>query len=525
MIKQALISVSDKTDIVNFARFLKQCGVTLISTGGSAKTLQNAGIDVIEIAEYTGLPEMLDGRVKTLHPKIYGGLLAQREKPEHMSQLNQLAIQTIDLLIVNLYPFQETISRPDCTLKEAIENIDIGGPTLLRAAAKNYADVTVLVDPKDYKKVMEEMKEEQCSTKLETRYELACKTFQHTSEYDAIISNYLKNKQTFSSSGFSFPNTLTFSLKKHQDLRYGENPHQKAAFYKDTSKNIIGGLASYNQVQGKPLSYNNLSDAEAAWTCVNDFHNTKPICTIIKHANPCGIASASNALSAYERALACDPISAFGGIIAFNCEIDKATAEKLIEQFAEVIMAKAISIDALKTFEKKPDLRILIIPPTQINNIEENFIIKRIGSGILIQTPNTLAISSEKCHAVTKRQASIEEEQDAFFAWHAVKHVKSNAIVFCRNQQTLAIGAGQMSRVDAAKLAVSKAKSAGIDLTGSVAASDAFFPFRDGLDIVAKAGAKCIIQPGGSKRDAEVIAAANDYNIAMLFTGIRHFSH
>lgn len=528
MTKHALISVSDKHGIVPFAKFLTNAGFKLISTGGSAAILKEAGLDVIEVANYTGLPEMLDGRVKTLHPKIHGGLLAERTNPEHMACIKALSIPTIDFLIVNLYPFQKTISCSNCSLEKAIANIDIGGPALLRAAAKNYKHVTVLVDPNDYAKIMDEMQHEQYTTKIETRFELAYKVLQHTAEYDALIAGYFRTINTRKTLTYDLPETITISLKKNQDLRYGENPHQKAALYLNSLSQSSDELINYKQIQGKPLSYNNIVDADAAWSCLSNLHDEKNsqqiICTIVKHTNPCGIAIAENATAAYNNAVSCDPISAFGGIIAFNCVLDQSIAQQLSEKFFEVIIAPSFSTEALKIFAKKTNLRLLNIPHIERNN-PQDFLIKRVGIGLLVQTPDTLKIQPEECQLVSKRTISNIELVDALFAWNAIKYIKSNAIVFVRNKQTLAIGAGQMSRLDAAKIAVEKAKTLGINLKNSVVASDAFFPFSDGIKVIAEAGATCIIQPGGSKRDNDVIKAANDANISMLFTGIRHFSH
>jgi phosphoribosylaminoimidazolecarboxamide formyltransferase/IMP cyclohydrolase len=516
-IKHALISVSDKTGIINLAQQLVQYGITILSTGGTAKLLHDNGIAVLEVADYTGFPEMLDGRVKTLHPKIHAGILARNDS-EHQQALNTASIPNIELVIVNLYPFKETIAKQSCTLDEAIENIDVGGPTMIRAAAKNYQKVTIVTDPKDYLMLSEELKESNGSINLTTRFKLAQKAFSHTAAYDSAISNYLIDLTTENQSN-DFPDSLNLSFILTQHLRYGENPHQKAAFYQDE---VIapGSLANYRQLQGKELSYNNIADTDAAWECVKTFD--RPACVIVKHANPCGIAIAETPLKAYQLAFATDPISAFGGIIAFNRIIDKDTVEIILKQFVEVIIAPEITQEALQLLTQKNNIRVLTL---SLAPGYHRYDLKRIGGGILVQTPDTQNISTPDLKIVTQIQPTSQQLEDLLFAWRAAKFVKSNAIVFCRNGQTLGIGAGQMSRVDSARIASIKAQQAGFSLAGSVVASDAFFPFRDGLDVVVQAGATAIIQPGGSIRDDEVIAAADEQSVAMVFTNIRHFRH
>ena len=517
-IKRALLSVSDKAGIVDFARGLAAHGVALISTGGTAKLLLAAGLEVTEVGAYTGFPEMLDGRVKTLHPKIHGGLLARRDVPAHMSALAGAGIETIDLVVVNLYPFVETIARPDAALDDAIENIDIGGPAMVRSAAKNYSHVAVVTDPADYAPLLEEMAAASGGVGAETRFRLARKAFSHTAAYDAAISNYLTAVDA-SGKRERFPERLNLQLELAQPLRYGENPHQEAAFYRDP-RLPAGTLASYTQLQGKELSYNNIADADAAWECVRTFEG--PACVIVKHANPCGVAVGENLEIAYRKAFATDPTSAFGGIIAFNRPLDEATAEAVCEQFVEVVIAPAIADAVLTHFMGKANIRVLVVPHGADANPLD---FKRVGGGVLVQTPDALNVSRAELKVVTKRAPDEHELADLIFAWRVAKFVKSNAIVFCGRGRTLGVGAGQMSRVDSARIATLKAESAGLELEGSVVASDAFFPFRDGVDVVARAGAHSIIQPGGSMRDAEVIAAADEQGLAMVFTGVRHFRH
>ncbi len=518
-IKQALISVSDKTGIVEFARELHQLGVALLSTGGTAKLLKDAGLAVTEVGDYTGFPEMLDGRVKTLHPKIHAGILARKDFPEHMSALEKAAIPAIDLVVVNLYPFSQTIARPECILEEAIENIDIGGPTMVRAAAKNYKSVAVITDPEDYSLLLAEMKSASGAVRQEFRFRMACKAFSHTAAYDSAISNYLTSMDGESGERQNFPERLNLNFSIAQHLRYGENPHQQAAFYRDLAP-APGSLASYTQLQGKELSYNNIADADAAWECVKTFD--LPACVILKHANPCGVAVADTPLAAYKLAFATDPTSAFGGIIAFNRTLDGAAAEAVIKQFVEVIIAPQLTVEAQQILAGKANVRVLTLPVEAGSNM---FDFRRVGGGLLVQTPDNLNVTAAQLKVVTKVQPTAQQLQDLLFAWRVAKFVKSNAIVFCANGQTLGVGAGQMSRVDSARIASIKAQNAGLSLAGSVVASDAFFPFRDGLDVVVKAGAKAVIQPGGSVRDEEVIAAADEQGVAMMFTGARHFRH
>ena len=510
-VKRALVSVSDKSGVVDLARALGALGVEILSTGGTAKLLQKEGIAVTEVSAHTGFAEMLDGRVKTLHPKIHGGLLARRELPEHMEAIRAAGIAPIDLLVVNLYPFAATVADPDCTLEAAIENIDIGGPAMLRAAAKNYTGVVVLVDPADYARVLSELRDGGVSEA--TRFELAKKAFAHTAAYDGAIANYLSSRDG------AFPETLTLQLHKLQDLRYGENPHQRAAFYRD-ARPVPGSLASYRQVQGKELSYNNIADADAAWECVKSFAD--PACVIVKHANPCGVATGTGLREAYDKAFRCDPVSAFGGILAFNRALDRATAQALGNQFAEVIIAPRVEPEAQKELAAKANLRVLEVPMSHEVQAHDY---KRVGGGLLVQASDSQLLDEKDLKVVTKKKPSDAQRADLLFAWRVAKFVKSNAIVFCAGGATLGIGAGQMSRLDSVRVAALKAKDAKLDLKGAVVASDAFFPFRDGLDALADAGAAAVIQPGGSVRDAEVIAAADERGIAMVFTGVRHFRH
>jgi len=523
MIKQALLSVSDKTGIVEFARELNALGVTLLSTGGTAKLLADSGLPVTEVADYTGFPEMLDGRVKTLHPKVHGGILARRDLPEHMAALAEHNIPTIDLLVVNLYPFQQTVAKDDCTLPDAIENIDIGGPTMLRSAAKNHRDVTVIVDPADYAVVLDEMRGNGNKVGYDTNFRLATKVFAHTAQYDGAITNYLTSLGTDKShqGRSAYPQTLNLAFDKVQEMRYGENPHQSAAFYRDL-KAVDGALANYVQLQGKELSYNNIADADAAWECVKSFDVATPACVIIKHANPCGVAVGANALEAYDKAFKTDSTSAFGGIIAFNVELDEAAAQAVAKQFVEVLIAPSFSAAARAVFASKQNVRLLEIP---LGKGVNQYDLKRVGGGLLVQGPDAKNVKPSELRVVTRRHPTPKEMDDLMFAWRVAKYVKSNAIVFCGGGMTLGVGAGQMSRVDSARIASIKAQNAGLTLAGSAVASDAFFPFRDGLDVVVDAGATCVIQPGGSMRDDEVIAAADERGIAMVLTGTRHFRH
>ncbi|MBS1169905.1 MAG: purH [Burkholderiaceae bacterium] len=521
MIKQALISVSDKTGVVEFARALSALGVTILSTGGTAQLLTDNGIAVKEVADYTGFPEMLDGRVKTLHPKVHGGILARRDLPEHTAALGQHGIPTIDMVVVNLYPFQQTVAKDECTLEDAIENIDIGGPAMLRSAAKNHKDVIVICDPADYGAIIGELKASGGELAYESKFELAKKVYAHTAQYDGAIANYLSSlgpdKQHATRN--RYPQTMNLAFEKVQDMRYGENPHQSAAFYRELTA-PTGTLAAYHQLQGKELSFNNIADADAAWECAKTFD--EPACVIIKHANPCGAATGADLREAYDKALKTDPEAAFGGIIAFNRELDEAAAQEVSKLFVEVLIAPAFSDEALKILGSKKNLRLLQIPIGKGLNAYE---IKRVGGGVLLQSPDARNLAFSELEVVTKQKPTPQQVEDMLFAWRVAKFVKSNAIVFCGNGMTLGVGAGQVSRVDAARAAVMKAQQAGLSLAGSAVASDAFFPFRDGLDVVADAGATCIIQPGGSVRDQEVIDAANERGLVMMFTGVRHFRH
>ena len=518
VIKQALLSVSDKDGIVDFARGLGRFGIALISTGGTAKLLRDAGVAVTEVADYTGFPEMLDGRVKTLHPKVHAGVLARRDSPEHMAAIGRAAISPIDLVVVNLYPFAATVARPGCTLAEAVENIDIGGPAMVRSAAKNYEHVAVVTDPADYAPVLAELAAANGTLAPQTRLRLAQKAFSHTAQYDGAVSNYLTGLDAAGGRA-RFPQRLNLHFERVQPLRYGENPHQEAAFYRDLQP-VAGSLGTYRQRQGKELSYNNIADADAAWECVKGF--SEPACVIVKHANPCGAAIAASLVDAYRNAFATDPTSAFGGIIAFNRELDAATARALTQQFVEVVIAPGVAPEAARVLAPKANIRVLEVALAPGAN-EHDF--KRVGGGLLVQTPDTAGIEATALKVVTRARPGEGQIADLLFAWRVAKFVKSNAIVFCSRGRTLGVGAGQMSRVDSARIAAIKAQNSGLALQGSVVASDAFFPFRDGVDTVVAAGARAIIQPGGSVRDDEVIAAADEHGVAMVFTGIRHFRH
>jgi phosphoribosylaminoimidazolecarboxamide formyltransferase / IMP cyclohydrolase len=521
----ALLSVSDKTGIVELARALAALKIRLVSTGGTARLLAEAGLSVTEVAELTGFPEMLDGRVKTLHPRVHGGLLARRDVPEHMAALNEHGIGTIDLLVVNLYPFEATVAKPGCTLEDAIENIDIGGPAMVRSAAKNWKDVAVLTDASQYAGVIEEL-QRNGTTSTETRFKLAVAAFNRIADYDGAISDYLSSLQADGTRSL-FPGQSNGRFVKVQDLRYGENPHQQAAFYRDLYP-APGSLVTARQLQGKELSYNNIADADAAWECVKSFET--PACVIVKHANPCGVALGADPAEAYAKAFKTDPTSAFGGIIAFNRAVDGAAAQLVAKQFVEVLIAPGFSDEARAIFAAKANTRLLEIalPPggttawDQGRNLMDA---KRVGSGLLLQTADNREVGLNELKVVTKKQPTPEQLADLFFAWRVAKYVKSNAIVFCGGGMTLGVGAGQMSRIDSARIASIKAGNAGLTLQGSAVASDAFFPFRDGLDVVCDAGATCVIQPGGSVRDDEVIAAADERGIAMVLTGVRHFRH
>ena len=524
----ALLSVSDKTGIVELARQLHQLGIGLISTGGTAQLLAQAGLPVQEVAQLTGFPEMLDGRVKTLHPKVHGGLLARRDTPAHMQALQAHGIDTIDLLVVNLYPFEATVAKPGCTLEDAIENIDIGGPAMVRSAAKNWKDVAVLTDASQYPTVLAEL-QSQGKVSDATRFALSVAAFNRISQYDAAISEYLSSIQFNPAPAdgaprrHEYPAQSNANFVKLQDLRYGENPHQSAAFYRDVHP-APGSLVTARQLQGKELSYNNIADADAAWECVKSFDT--PACVIVKHANPCGVAVAEGPLQAYQKAFQTDPTSAFGGIIAFNRPLDQAAAEAVSKQFVEVLIAPGYSEEALAVFSAKANVRVLHIDlPADVAASRNRQDIKRVGSGLLIQSADNHRLSIADLKVVTQIQPSAQQLKDLMFAWQVAQYVKSNAIVFCGNGMTLGVGAGQMSRLDSARIASIKAEHAKLSLKGSAVASDAFFPFRDGLDVVIDHGASCVIQPGGSMRDAEVIAAADERGVAMVFTGVRHFRH
>jgi phosphoribosylaminoimidazolecarboxamide formyltransferase/IMP cyclohydrolase len=526
----ALISVSDKTGIVEFAKSLHALGIKLLSTGGTAKLLADQGLPVTEVAALTGFPEMLDGRVKTLHPKVHAGLLARRDLPEHMAALKAYAIDTIDLLVVNLYPFESTVAKPGCTLEDAIENIDIGGPAMVRSAAKNWRDVAVLTDASQYAQVLADL-QATGAVALKTKFALSVAAFNRISQYDGAISNYLSSiafDEAASTPARSlFPAQSNGNFVKLQDLRYGENPHQSAAFYRDLHP-APGSLVTAVQLQGKELSYNNIADADAAWECVKSFNT--PACVIVKHANPCGVAVGANALEAYSKAFQTDPTSAFGGIIALNCVLDETAAMQISKQFVEVLMAPAFTPEALAVFKSKVNVRVLQIalPPggqSDWDNGRNAMDVKRVGSGLLMQKADNHELTLADLKVVTKLQPTQEQLQDLLFAWKVGKFVKSNAIVFCKDGMTMGVGAGQMSRLDSARIASIKAEHAGLNLKGTAVASDAFFPFRDGLDVVVDAGATCVIQPGGSMRDQEVIDAADERGVAMVYSGVRHFRH
>jgi phosphoribosylaminoimidazolecarboxamide formyltransferase/IMP cyclohydrolase len=517
-VRRALLSVSDKTGIVEFARELKERGIELLSTGGTANLLVRHGISVKEVAEHTGFPEIMGGRVKTLHPKIHGGLLGRRGMDEEV--MREHGIEPIDLLAVNLYPFAATVARPDCTYEEAVENIDIGGPAMVRAAAKNHASVTVVVDPADYRALLDELAANQGATNVGMRQRLAAKAFAHTAQYDSMVSAYFTG--AIGAESATFPNDLNLSFRKRLDLRYGENPHQQAAFYTDP-RAIGASITQARQIQGKELSYNNIGDSDTALECVRQFDT--PACVIVKHANPCGVAAASSITEAYLNAYRTDPTSAFGGIIAFNRELDAATARAIVDrQFVEVILAPSTSGEARGIVASKDEVRLLEVGDLA-KPVSQMLEYKSVTGGLLVQTRDGASARAEDLRVVTKRAPTAAELEDLLFAWRVAKYVKSNAIVCAKDRATLGVGAGQMSRVVSSKIAALKAADAGLPLKGASAASDAFFPFRDGLDVVAELGIASVIQPGGSKRDAEVIAAANEHGIAMVFTGTRHFRH
>jgi phosphoribosylaminoimidazolecarboxamide formyltransferase / IMP cyclohydrolase len=507
-IQRALISVSDKTGILDFARELTRFNIEIISTGGTAKTLRDAGINVRDISDVTGFPEMMDGRVKTLHPRVHGGLLAIRDNADHVAALEQHGIQPIDLVVVNLYPFAETIKRAGVTREEAIEQIDIGGPAMIRSAAKNARDVAVVVSPDQYARVIDELNQNNGALSLDTRNTLAQKAFEHTAQYDILVSSYLAGSSDV------LPDRLSWTMKKIADLRYGENPHQQAALYQTST---TGGIANAAVLAGKEMSFNNYVDAEAAWQLVCDFEQTA--CAIIKHTNPAGVGLAETAAEAYKKALATDPVSAFGGIVAFNCTVDAAAAEEVTKIFTEVVIAPGYEAAALEVLRGKKNLRVI-----QMSDVEQptGVELKQIGGGMLVQTRDDHKLDPAALNVVTTRKPTDEEIRALQFAWIVCKYTKSNAIVYARADQTVGVGAGQMSRVDSVKIGAMRAQ---LPVAGSVLASDAFFPFRDGIDEAARHGITAIIQPGGSVRDKEVIAAANEHGLAMVFTGIRHFKH
>ncbi len=518
-VKRALISVSDKSGIVDFARALAGHGVEILSTGGTYKLLRDNGIAVVEVSDYTGFPEMMDGRVKTLHPKVHGGILGRRGTDDAV--MSQHDIKPIDMVVVNLYPFEQTVAKPGCTLEDAIENIDIGGPTMVRAAAKNHPFVNIVVNASDYSAILDEMKANNGATKYATRFDLAIKAYEHTAAYDGAIANYFGRKVPGGSD--VFPRTYNLQYTKSQEMRYGENPHQRSAFYVEANAKEAS-VSTSKQLQGKELSYNNIADTDAALECVKSF--VKPACVIVKHANPCGVAVSLDGIGkAYDLAYATDPESAFGGIIAFNRELDAATAKAIVDrQFVEVIIAPKISPAALEVTKAKQNVRVLECGEWAAERLAQ-FDFKRVNGGLLVQDLDIGMITEADLKIVTQRAPTEAEMHDLIFAWKVAKYVKSNAIVYAKARQTIGVGAGQMSRVNSARIAAIKAEHAGLDVKGAVMASDAFFPFRDGIDNAAKVGISCVIQPGGSMRDAETIAAADEHGMAMVFTGMRHFRH
>ena len=531
IIKRALISVSDKTGIIELAQALVKLNIEILSTGGTAKLLRDNNIAVTEVGDYTGFPEMLDGRVKTLHPKVHGGILGRRDLPDHVATMQAHDIPNIDMVIVNLYPFEATVAKPNCTLEDAIENIDIGGPAMVRSAAKNWQHVAVLTDANQYEAFLTELQANNGALAQASLFKLSVAAFNRISNYDAAISDYLSS---FNDDGTrsEYPAQTNSRFVKLQDLRYGENPHQSAAFYRDLHP-APGSLVTAQQLQGKELSYNNIADADAAWEAVKSFDTTA--CVIVKHANPCGVALGNGALEAYSKAFQTDPSSAFGGIIAFNVTVGKAAAEAVSKQFVEVLIAPDFTADALAVFAAKANVRLLKIslpkggsttskltPWEQGRNAHDT---KCVGSGLLIQSADNHEIAESDLKIISVKQPTPQQLQDMLFAWNVAKYVKSNAIVFCGNGMTLGVGAGQMSRIDSTKIAIIKAQNAGLSLLNSVVASDAFFPFRDGIDALAAAGASCVIHPGGSMRDEEVIAATDEHGLVIVTTGIRHFRH
>jgi phosphoribosylaminoimidazolecarboxamide formyltransferase / IMP cyclohydrolase len=515
-VQRAILSVTDKSGLVEFARKLSGLGIELVSTGGTAKLLRDSGINVKDISDLTGFPEMLDGRVKTLHPKVHGGILHRREDPKHVAAVNEHGIAPIDMVVVNLYAFEKTAAKPGVHFEEMIENIDIGGPSMIRSAAKNFQDVAIVTSPADYDSIAAELESNAGALSKETKWRLAQKAFATTAAYDSAIASTLERISPDDFAGqsdqTSFPSTLRFSFHKTLDLRYGENPHQKAAMYSDDSGK---GVANARQLQGKELSYNNIVDLQAAWDLAQEFD--EPVCAIIKHTNPCGTATGKTLAEAYKRALECDPVSAFGGVIGVNRPVDLAAAEEMHKLFLEVIAAPAFDEDAKAKFASKKNLRLVEVIPAN-----QKWVLKNVSGGMLVQDSDTRALNDADLKVVTKRPPTPEETRALLFAWKVCKHVKSNAIVYARDGQTVGVGAGQMSRVDSAKIGAMKAQ---LPLKGTVAASDAFFPFPDGVEEIAKAGATAIIQPGGSQRDPEVVEAADRLGLAMLFTGVRHFRH
>jgi len=516
-LKRALISVSDKTGIVDFTRALIEHGVEILSTGGTCRLLREAGLAVTEVSDHTGFPEMMDGRVKTLHPKIHGGILGRRGVDDSVMTAHD--IPAIDLVVVNLYPFEATVARADCTLADAVENIDIGGPTMVRAAAKNHRDVAILVSTQDYAAILEELTEHNGHTTLKTRFNLAIRAYEHTAAYDGMIANHFGCLVEGGSA--DYPRTFSLQLEKVQEMRYGENPHQSAAFYREAVPKEVG-ISSAKQLQGKALSYNNVADTDAALECVKSF--SEPACVIVKHANPCGVAVADTLTNAYDLAFHTDSESAFGGIIAFNRALDADTASAIVErQFVEVIIAPAVSEDAQSIIGQKENVRLLQTGAWSAPVPTRDF--KRVNGGLLVQDRDDGMIDRDNLNTVTNRAPTEAEWADLLFAWKVAKFVKSNAIVYAANQRTIGVGAGQMSRVNSARIAAIKAEHAGLTVEGAVMASDAFFPFRDGIENAAARGIAAVIQPGGSMRDEEVIAAADEAGMAMVFTGMRHFRH
>ena len=527
-IRQALLSVSDKNGIIEFAQGLAQRGVKLLSTGGTAKLLADSGLPVTEVSDYTGFPEMMDGRVKTLHPKVHGGILGRRGTDDEV--MAQHGIEGIDMVVVNLYPFAQTVAKPNCTLEEAVENIDIGGPTMVRSAAKNHKDVAIVVNNGDFNAILAEMDKNQNGLTLETRFDLAIKAFEHTAQYDSMIANYfgqlvkpyfVAEEEDAEANCGQFPRTLNLNFIRKQTMRYGENSHQNAAFYVEQEVKEAS-VSTAKQLQGKALSYNNIADTDAALECVKSFD--EPACVIVKHANPCGVALGKDILEAYNRAYQTDPTSAFGGIIAFNRELDEVTARTIVErQFVEVIIAPTVSHAAQEVVKTKKNVRLLECGEWQ--KAEQRFDFKRVNGGLLVQEADLGMVGIDDLEVVSKRKPTQEELKELLFCWKVAKFVKSNAIVYTKNNQTVGIGAGQMSRVYSAKIAGIKAQDEGLEVKGCVMASDAFFPFRDGIDAAAKVGIECVIHPGGSMRDQEVIEAADEHNMVMVLTKMRHFRH